>query len=278
MDEKYYAKYRGQVIDNKDPNGLGRLKVQVPSVLGDVTDSWAMPAAPYAGPQVGFFFLPPIGANVWVEFEGGDHTLPIWTGGYWTTKDDLPLSPAGPDTKVLRTEGIFLAHNNSADSVTVDDQTLDKGLTLYVHTPVLSEGYLKLFMGVDGLIEIDNNGKETITMNDTNIVVSKEDTATLTLTKSTIEAKTGGTDVKMESDPSKITITQGSASITLSQQGIDSTFGAGEVNMAQNSLAVSYGPGSITLGPSGITISYSGATVSLSPATVDVNNGALTVV
>ena len=43
------------------------------------SSSWAMPCAPYAGQQVGFFAVPPIGANVWVEFEGGDPDYPIWT-------------------------------------------------------------------------------------------------------------------------------------------------------------------------------------------------------
>ena len=31
-----------------------------------------MPCTPYAGDSVGLFLVPPVGANVWVEFEGGD--------------------------------------------------------------------------------------------------------------------------------------------------------------------------------------------------------------
>ena len=42
-----------------------------------------MPCVPYAGPKVGFAFLPEIGSGVWIEFEGGDVSYPIWVGGYW---------------------------------------------------------------------------------------------------------------------------------------------------------------------------------------------------
>ncbi|HEX6229566.1 MAG TPA: phage baseplate assembly protein V, partial [Solirubrobacterales bacterium] len=68
----YFGKYRGTVEQNLDPLQQGRLQVKVPAVLGDGTLSWAMPCVPYAGSQVGFYAVPPIGANVWVEFEGGD--------------------------------------------------------------------------------------------------------------------------------------------------------------------------------------------------------------
>ncbi|MEM9318240.1 MAG: phage baseplate assembly protein V [Pseudomonadota bacterium] len=79
----YYGKYRGTVSNNVDPNTSGRLQVSVPAVYGTNTLNWAMPCVPYAGPDQGFFMIPPIGANVWVEFEGGDISFPIWSGGFW---------------------------------------------------------------------------------------------------------------------------------------------------------------------------------------------------
>ena len=38
--EKYYGKYRGFVADNEDPQGVGRIKVKVPSVLGSESSSF----------------------------------------------------------------------------------------------------------------------------------------------------------------------------------------------------------------------------------------------
>ena len=81
-----YGKYRGKVQDNKDPLRLGRIRAFVPAVAPDGLN-WAMPCVPYAGPQEGFLMLPPVGANVWVEFEGGDLNYPIWSGGFWGDTD-----------------------------------------------------------------------------------------------------------------------------------------------------------------------------------------------
>ena len=36
-----------------------------------------------AGSGVGLFTVPPVGANVWVEFEGGDIDYPILAGCFW---------------------------------------------------------------------------------------------------------------------------------------------------------------------------------------------------
>lgn len=68
----FFGKYRGKVESNLDAFQQGRVQVSCPAVLGDGSLSWAMPCAPYAGSGVGFFAVPPNGANVWVEFEGGD--------------------------------------------------------------------------------------------------------------------------------------------------------------------------------------------------------------
>ena len=90
---KFYGKYRGKVEGNVDPLMLGRVQVSCPPVLGDGKLAWAMPAVPFAGPQVGFFVVPPQNANVWVEFEQGDPDSPIWAGCFWGT-GEVPASPA----------------------------------------------------------------------------------------------------------------------------------------------------------------------------------------
>src|SRR5258706_3405000 len=73
----YFGKYRGTVSDNEDPTTRGRLKVKVPAVLSDL-EVWAMPCVPYAGEKVGFYSLPPAGAGVWIEFEAGGSSFPLW--------------------------------------------------------------------------------------------------------------------------------------------------------------------------------------------------------
>lgn len=90
---KYYGKYRGKVENTIDPLMLGRIQVSAPAVLGDGTLSWAMPCTPYAGPGVGFFAIPPVGANVWVEFEAVIWTTPFGLAvfGVWVKCLHNPL-------------------------------------------------------------------------------------------------------------------------------------------------------------------------------------------
>ncbi len=86
VETRFYGKYRGIVVDNADPENLGRLKTRVPSVLGnEVVTGWATPCVPYGGMEnQGFLFIPEVDAGVWIEFEEGDLEFPIWVGTYWS--------------------------------------------------------------------------------------------------------------------------------------------------------------------------------------------------
>lgn len=121
---RFYGKYRGTVSDNKDPLQTGRIRARVPDVLGDQESGWALPCAPFAGPGLGFFALPPTGANVWIEFENGDPDYPIWAGCFWGSLADLPpILLAPPYQKTLvKTKG--------GHSVLLDDTPGVGGITL----------------------------------------------------------------------------------------------------------------------------------------------------
>jgi uncharacterized protein involved in type VI secretion and phage assembly len=95
---QYFGKYRGKVENNIDPMLLGRVQVSVPAVLGQGRLSWAMPCVPFAGAQLGLFLVPPVGANVWVEFEAGDPDYPILAGCFWGA-GEVPASPPVPQMK-----------------------------------------------------------------------------------------------------------------------------------------------------------------------------------
>lgn len=104
---KFYGKYRGTVTVNVDPEQRGRIMAMVPDVLGVIPSSWAMPCLPIAGKQQGTYFIPQIGAGVWIEFENGDPGYPIWTGCFWGVVAEVPAlalagNPASPNI-VLQT-------------------------------------------------------------------------------------------------------------------------------------------------------------------------------
>jgi hypothetical protein len=98
MNRKYFGKYRGTVLINKDPELRGRLTLNIPDVLGPIPSTWAEPCVPLAGPTgppMGVYMVPPIGAGVWVEFEHGDPNKPVWVGCRWGAPSDIPLAAQG---------------------------------------------------------------------------------------------------------------------------------------------------------------------------------------
>jgi len=133
---RYYGKYRGTVTDNNDPLRLGRIQASVPGVVGDVSTGWALPCAPYAGTNAGFFTVPPVGTGVWIEFEAGDVSRPIWTGTWWGTGEP-PLneqgSPPQTTTKIWRSEqGLMLVLDDAAQTITLSDSAGLNLLTIKV--------------------------------------------------------------------------------------------------------------------------------------------------
>lgn len=143
--QAYYGKYKGKVENNIDPLMQGRVQISCAAVLGDGKLSWAMPCSPYAGNGVGFFMVPPVGANVWVEFEGGDPDSPIVGGGFWGT-GEVPAAPAVAEMKVIKT---------GAATITLNDLPGAGGATIE-----MSNG-MKISMTLGG-IEITNGQGATI--------------------------------------------------------------------------------------------------------------------
>jgi hypothetical protein len=122
--QKFYGKYRGKVTDNRDPEGLGRIRALVPDVIGDEEIGWALPSAPYAGDGVGFLFIPPIGANVWIEFEKGNPDNPIWVGCFWD-RGQTPKIPANPDVKLIKTDSVIITINDVSKSVGINTERIE---------------------------------------------------------------------------------------------------------------------------------------------------------
>ena len=152
---RFFGKYRGQVTDNQDPENLGRIKAKVPEVLLDVVTGWALPALPYSGDGVGVYTIPAPNAAVWIEFESGDLSLPIWSGCWWAS-GQLPKDETGssstPDRKIIRTEqGLLLSLDDGGKTIALSDSNgnnlikfkVDQGqITMQANTKVVVEAPL----------------------------------------------------------------------------------------------------------------------------------------
>lgn len=74
---RFYGIYRGNVVDNVDPQSKNRLGIVVPQVTGSDRLSLVEACLP---PVSGAISLPEVGSNVWVMFESGDPSYPVWIG------------------------------------------------------------------------------------------------------------------------------------------------------------------------------------------------------
>jgi uncharacterized protein involved in type VI secretion and phage assembly len=160
----FLGKYRATVIDNVDPQQIGRLTLQVPDVSNVLPSTWAMPAAPFAGAQSGSVAVPPVGSSVWVEFEQGDSDYPIWSGGFWGSSAEVPpralAAPPGVQAIVI--------------------QSVGGNVLMLSDVP-----------GSTGGILLQSSSGAMIAINDTGITISNGQGATITLTGPSVNVNSG---------------------------------------------------------------------------------------
>jgi len=188
VQQKYYGKFRAFVVDNEDPEQRARIRVRVPSVFGQQETFWALPCLPFGGlEEQGFFMVPEVSAQVWIEFEEGNKDFPIWTGVFWQPSASVPneAKKSAPTTRVLKTpsghvlqfddeadaEKFRLAHPGGSEfnidengSMTLHDQSGNK-LVLDANdnsVTLQDSNGNKLFMDSSGTKVNDANGNEII--------------------------------------------------------------------------------------------------------------------
>jgi hypothetical protein len=220
-----YGKYRGKVVDPVDPLQMGRILALVPAI-SEMPLSWAMPATPYAGPGVGFFAIPPVSANVWIEFEGGDVNYPVWSGCFWG-EGQAPAEPAVPTTIMLKTTLGELSINN-----------LDAELKLSLTAP---DGLMSLVMNPTGI---------KLSLNEVSIAITQE-SITLSHAPSTVEVMPEGITV---SCPESVTLNSGEATVEVTPAAISLSNGAASIEIAPGAIAIENGAGSIAVSPASVTI------------------------
>jgi hypothetical protein len=172
VEHRFCGKYRGFVVDNEDPENLGRLKVTVPSLLGDaVVTGWAMPCVPYGGEMnQGFLFVPERDAGVWVEFEEGDLEFPIWVGTFWSKPGSDPETPRPNDAEGSEVDGVQNPPTRKIIKTvaghTIQFEDADQEVRI-----ILSDGQNenRIVMGSGGLTVV--NKRNTVTLTDEGITI-----------------------------------------------------------------------------------------------------------
>ena len=92
------------VTQNRDPQGYGRVRVNLPWHADGQESYWARIATPMAGSGRGAYFLPEVGDEVLVAFDNGDMRHPFVLGGLWNGQDVPPETntDGNNDRRVVR--------------------------------------------------------------------------------------------------------------------------------------------------------------------------------
>jgi len=176
--EKFYGNYRGKVVDVDDPYRSGRIKVEVFGVFDDLpVDAlpWAIYADTLMGGQgeIGGFIVPDLESHVWVFFEEGDHTQPVYFAG-------APARPHGPPQKDNGEYPRNKAFRTMAGHyIEIDDTPGDTRIKLYhtsgTETEIDHEGNVDQYVVKNVTQQIDGNVDQTVNKNVTQLVKGNVD-------------------------------------------------------------------------------------------------------
>ncbi len=152
----------GIVTDNKDTEEMGRVRVKFPWLSDSDVSTWARIAAPMAGKQRGFLYLPEVGDEVLVGFEHGDVHRPYVIGGLWNGKDAPPMNASeavGGDGAVNKR----ILKSRSGHTITLDDSSGSEAIMIVDKTGnnkiVLNSSDNSMEIKVDGDLKIEAKGK-----------------------------------------------------------------------------------------------------------------------
>ncbi|CAD0003069.1 type VI secretion system Vgr family protein [Flavobacterium chungangense] len=124
-DVNVFAKAETQpakVKDNNDPEGLGRVKVQFNWAGGNNSSEWLRMIQPHSGSGKGFYFIPEIGEEVLVGFEGSNAQNPYVLGTHYNGIESSGYSSGGNDQKVIHTRsGTKMVFNDAEGSILIED-------------------------------------------------------------------------------------------------------------------------------------------------------------
>lgn len=208
----------GIVTDNKDPQGLNRVKVMYPWLTEDHTSFWARQSSQMAGKGRGMFNLPEIGDEVLVAFEHGEVNRPFILGQLWNGKDKPP-SPSGNPTHGPGSEtnrrGLYSRVGHMVD---IDD-TGGGGVKL------TTAGGVKVHCTDDGpTILCSTPGGQSITITDAGSLIKIQDNAgdVITLSNGVINA-TASTMMNLSAPMINI---NGAISVTINGMAISIDAGA----------------------------------------------------
>ena len=167
----------GRVVENADPLGLGRVRVQMMwQEAGSEKTPWIRLLQPHSGSGKGFYFVPEIGEEVLVGFQGGNAEKPYVIGTQYNGKEKSGYADKENSIKAVHTRSGHKLVFTEDESILITDKSgneilLDtKGSNITITTPetmTLNAKNLNINVSQNMTTNVGMNASENISMNKT---------------------------------------------------------------------------------------------------------------
>ena len=172
------------VTDNKDPEGMSRVKLTFPWRAEDGESFWARIATPMAGKDRGTYFLPEVGDEVLVAFEDGNIHYPYVIGALWSGQEKPPETNADGKNDLRK------IRSRKGHQITFDDG--DRGGKVEITTKAGHTIVLDDTSGGEKIRIADRTGKNTVEFDSNQGSIDVTSAATLNLESPLINVKGKG--------------------------------------------------------------------------------------
>jgi uncharacterized protein involved in type VI secretion and phage assembly len=182
---KIYGVVIGIVINNRDPENLGRVKLRFPWRDGSYESNWTRVATLMAGDDRGTYFLPEVGDEVLVSFDHGEITQPYVVGALWNGKD-LPPGKNADGNNNLR-----MIKSKSGHEISFIDEPGSERVE--VHTKSGHQVILDDSTGKERIAIKDKTGGNSILIDSAQNSISLSSQMKISIQAQIIEIKAGAT-------------------------------------------------------------------------------------
>jgi phage baseplate assembly protein V len=166
-----YGVVAALVTDNDDPDKLGRVKVRYPWMGSDESSDWIRVAAPGAGKDAGFFFVPEPQDQVLVSFLYGRVDRAYVVGSLWSRNDKPPGGEHA--TRIIKSRSghtIVLDDTKDAEQITIVDKSGKNKIVLDAkNNAVTIQSGGDLTLKAEGKLALEAKGDLTLKGNNVSI-------------------------------------------------------------------------------------------------------------
>jgi len=198
LDSMAFGVTLGTVLDTKDPQGWGRVKVRLILMGASIESDWLQIMSFFGGPDYGAFFLPQVGDSALLSFANGDASRAYVLGFLWNGAQLPPVAPAQQqDLRMIKTR--------SGKTILLDDSDEGKGRIVIVDNN-------------NNRIQIDTASNTISISSEGDLAISAKGTLTLSGAQVTVQNSAGNVKAALTDTAMQL---QGGQNLALSATMID---------------------------------------------------------